>query len=183
MAARKQAAVHKTAGTGSGRTNGKPAARSAKSAATAAGRAKPASGTARKPAATATAKRPSRGASAAAEREAVIAALRAILVPYGRKMRVTLDGPKGLSVDAGYSAEYKRDIFFGAVQAGKSYVSFHLMPVYVFPELLKGMSTGLRRRMQGKSCFNFETVDRELFAELKQLTAAGYDIFKKAGLA
>lgn len=175
MAARKQAAVRKTAGTGSGRTSGKPAARGAS-------RAKPAAG-ARKSAGAAVATRPARGANAAAEREAVVAALRAILVPYGRKMRVTLDGPKGLSVDAGYSAEYKRDIFFGAVQVGKSYVSFHLMPVYVFPELLKGMSAGLRRRMQGKSCFNFETVDRELFAELKQLTAAGYDIYKKAGLA
>jgi len=183
MAARKQAAVRKTAGTGSGRTNGKPAARPAKSSTAAGVATKPAKAVARKSGAVAVAKKPSRGASAASEREAVLAALRAILVPYGRKMRVTLDGPRGISVDDGYSAEYKRDIFFGAVQAGKSYVSFHLMPVYVFPELLKGMSAGLRRRMQGKSCFNFETVDRELFAELKQLTAAGYDIFKKAGLA
>ena len=45
------------------------------------------------------------------------------------------------------------------------------MPVYVFPDLLDGISPELRRRMQGKSCFNFARVDTPLFAELETLTA------------
>jgi hypothetical protein len=44
------------------------------------------------------------------------------------------------------------------VRKGKSYVSFHLIPVYMFPDLLKGLSPALEKRMQGKSCFNFKTV-------------------------
>ena len=62
---------------------------------------------------------------------------------------------------------------FAAVRKGKSYVSFHLFPVYMFPELLHGLSPALKKRMQGKSCFNFKTVDEELLAELRELTARG----------
>jgi hypothetical protein len=40
------------------------------------------------------------------------------------------------------------------VQIKKNYVIYHLMPVYLNPGLLEGMSPGLRKRMQGKSCFN-----------------------------
>ncbi|GAE27969.1 hypothetical protein JCM9140_4138 [Halalkalibacter wakoensis JCM 9140] len=68
----------------------------------------------------------------------------------------------------------KKPIFFGAVQIKKNYVSFHLMPVYVFPELLNDISDSLKKRMQGKSCFNFKKVDNDLFGELKQLTKRGF---------
>lgn len=44
---------------------------------------------------------------------------------------------------------------FAAVQIKKSYVSFHLFPVYLDASLLDGISDALRKRMQGKSCFNF----------------------------
>lgn len=53
------------------------------------------------------------------------------------------------------------------------YVSYHLTPVYTWPDLQDGMSPGLRTRMQGKSCFDFARVDEELIAELDALTAAG----------
>lgn len=66
-----------------------------------------------------------------------------------------------------------RPLWFGGVRMGKNYVSFHLMPVYACPELLKGMSPQLKKRMQGKACFNFTTVDEELMGELEKLTAAG----------
>ncbi|MEM7736150.1 MAG: hypothetical protein AAF267_10200 [Deinococcota bacterium] len=59
-------------------------------------------------------------------------------------------------------------------------MSFYLMPVYVFPELLGGISPKLKKRMQGKSCFNFKQVDADLFEELRQLTAAGYQRYQEA---
>jgi hypothetical protein len=46
------------------------------------------------------------------------------------------------------------------------------MPVYVSPELAATLSPELRKRMQGKACFNFKTVDEGLLAELEALTAA-----------
>jgi hypothetical protein len=47
------------------------------------------------------------------------------------------------------------------------------MSVYAYPDLLKTMSPELKKRMQGKSCFNFKEVDEKLFKELAQLTRAG----------
>ena len=64
-----------------------------------------------------------------------------------------------------------RPVFFAGVRKGKGYVSFHLMPVYAYPEMRKSLSQALRKRMQGKACFNFTAVDEQLFEELRQLTA------------
>ena len=76
----------------------------------------------------------------------------------------------------------RREVWFGGVQMRKKYVSFHLMPVYVFPDLLDDASTELKKRMQGKSCFNFTRMDQGLFHELSQLTDKGYHRFVEAGL-
>jgi hypothetical protein len=59
---------------------------------------------------------------------------------------------------------------FGSLHVGKSYVRLHLMPLYMSPELSQSISGALRKRMQGKTCFNFkEDPDPELVAELKRL--------------
>jgi len=47
------------------------------------------------------------------------------------------------------------------------------MPVYMHPELLKRVSPELKKRMQGKSCFNFSSVEPALFKELTALIAGG----------
>ena len=75
-----------------------------------------------------------------------------------------------------------KEVWFGAARIGKRYVSYHLMPVYAFPDLLDGISPELKKRMQGKSCFNFTHVDEKLFKELEVLTEQGYERFKREGL-
>lgn len=75
-----------------------------------------------------------------------------------------------------------KQVWFGAVRLGKRYVSYHLMAVYACPDLLDSISPELKKRMQGKSCFNFTHVDEALFQELDQLTQRGYDRFKQMGL-
>jgi len=68
-------------------------------------------------------------------------------------------------------------MWFGGVQTMKNYVSYHLMPVYTHAALAARISPDLRKRMQGKSCFNFRAVDPVLFDELEALTreaAAAY---------
>jgi hypothetical protein len=74
-----------------------------------------------------------------------------------------------------------REVWFGGVQIKKNYVSYHLMPVYACSDLLDNISPELKKRMQGKSCFNFKTVDRALFKELGALTQQGYQRFKTEG--
>ena len=64
-------------------------------------------------------------------------------------------------------------MWFGSVRLGKAYVSFHLMPLYMNPPLTRSISPALKKRMQGKTCFNFKSIpEPELLKELRQLTAA-----------
>ena len=108
--------------------------------------------------------------------------LRTILQKYESWLALTSDVPGNYSLDAGYSEKFKRVIFFGAVQIKKNYVSFHLMPVYVRPELLDGISADLRKRMQGKSCFNFTGIDEALFQELAVLAEKGFEAYQAVEL-
>ena len=77
----------------------------------------------------------------------------------------------------------KKPLYFGSVKINKNYVSFHLMPVYVLPELLLGISLDLKKQMQGKSCFNFKSLNDELLQELKVLTERGFSSYQEAGYA
>lgn len=72
-------------------------------------------------------------------------------------------------------------LWFGGVQVKKHYVSYHLMPVYVNPQLLAGISPALKKRMQGKSCFNFKAVDATLFGELERLTGSALVDYRASG--
>ena len=69
-------------------------------------------------------------------------------------------------------------MFFGAVMKGKAYVSYHLFPLYVFPEMGQMVSSRLKKRMQGKTCFNFRAAESVLFAELRHLTKAGLEKYR-----
>ena len=99
--------------------------------------------------------------------------LKAIFKPYAKKMDLAADNRTYYLLNTRYIMKNKKPLCFGAVRLGKNYVSFYLMSVYASPDLLKGMSPELKRRMQGKSCFNFKEVDEKLFQELDKLTKAG----------
>lgn len=107
--------------------------------------------------------------------EAVFDRLRGIIEPYAREFHVAYDGPTSYGVDMAPEGERDPTSWFAGVRLGKAYVSYYLMPVYVEPSLLDDISPELRRRMQGKSCFNFRSVDEGLFAELAELTRRGYE--------
>ena len=101
---------------------------------------------------------------------AVEARLRAMLAPHAARFPareayggLVLELPEGVGQPWGYVA---------GVRPGKRYVSYYLMGVYAMPELLAGISPRLRARMQGKSCFNFSSIDEGLLAELATLTDA-----------
>ena len=99
--------------------------------------------------------------------------LKSIFKPYAKKMDVSHDSDAHYMLSTRFIMRNKQPLCFGGVRKGKSYVSFYLMSVYASPDLLKGMSPELKKRMQGKSCFNFKEVDKKLFGELKTLTKAG----------
>ena len=122
--------------------------------------------------------------------ESVFVRLRRILEKHSAALTVKADAPGHYSLEAnpGPAAlrawggkPRKPRISVAWVQVGKAYVSYHLMGVYGNTRMLDGMSKELKTRMQGKTCFNFKTVDEQLFKELDQLTAQAIAAFRKAG--
>jgi hypothetical protein len=103
------------------------------------------------------------------------------LAPYAEKLDTKKDDETELYIDTRHIQKNKKPLFFGAVQVKKSYVSFHLMPVYVKPELLASISPELKARMQGKSCFNFSAVEPALIKELAALTKASFASYEEQG--
>lgn len=107
--------------------------------------------------------------------------LRAILEPYASRMRVTGDTESTYALDTRHVMANGKPLFFSSVTVRKNYVSFHLMPVYVFPDLLDGAGD-LRSRMQGKSCFNFTKLDDAQVRALEELVQAGYERYAAEGM-
>lgn len=105
--------------------------------------------------------------------------LKSILKPYAERLTVKTDTANTYYIDGPYSEEWKKELFFASAQIKKNYVSFYLMPVYMYPELLQDISPELKKHMQGKSCFNFKKVEPELFKELGALTQKGAQKFQK----
>ena len=103
------------------------------------------------------------------------------MAPYAAKLDSKRDDDTELYVDTRHIQKNKKPLFFGAVHLKKACVSYHLMPVYVQPELLAGLSPELKARMQGKSCFNFTTANASQLKELARLTKAGYASYKEQG--
>jgi hypothetical protein len=110
----------------------------------------------------------------------VFETLKCILGKYSGELVLVKNQADDDYLDTKIIMNNRKPMFVGAVQVKKNYVAYHLMPVYVFPELLSAISPELGRRMQGKSCFNFKAADQTLFNELEQLTAAGYQRYKEA---
>ena len=105
--------------------------------------------------------------------------LKAILKPFAGDMAVKADTADSYYLDGPYSKKWRKELFFGSVQIKRNYVSFYLMPVYMYPDLLKGISPELEKHMQGKSCFNFKKVEPELFSELANLAKKGSERFQE----
>ena len=115
--------------------------------------------------------------------EVIFQRLKAILQPYEPALVLKADEAGNYYLDTPYAPRYRKELFFGAVQIKKNYVSYHLMPVYMYPDLLEGISPELKKRMQGKSCFNFKASDEARFAELADLTERGFARLKAAALS
>lgn len=97
--------------------------------------------------------------------------LRAVLSRHVPPLVVTEHNPGNYSLGVDrpdIQPEARR--YFGGVNVRKNYVSYYLIAVYSDPQLVAKISPELRKRMQGKSCFNFRKVDEDLFAELAALT-------------
>lgn len=105
--------------------------------------------------------------------ESVFARLRGIMLQSAPSMVVSKDSSGALELRTpGIDPKNKQAGWFGTVTIKKSYVAYHLMPLYCEPKLADGISSELAKRKQGKTCFNFARIDGNLFDELERLTKA-----------
>ena len=122
----------------------------------------------------------------AADFESAFQALKAIFTPYADRLHVKADTPTNYAlysrVPSPFPQHKGHGMYFGSVQIGKAYVAFHLMPLYMNERLTATISPALKKRMQGKTCFNFKAVPEvALITELKRLTDSGFECFKEKG--
>lgn len=106
-----------------------------------------------------------------ADFDEVFVSLRQIMLAQAGGLTVARDEPGDLVVRTPIRDAKGELDWFGTVTVKKSYVAFHLMPLYVQPELAEELSPELERRRQGKTCFNFKKVEAGLFEELSRLAA------------
>ena len=113
---------------------------------------------------------------------AAFAALRKILKKHSHGMLVHTDKPTDFTVITRSIGPNKKPLWFGAVLSKKSAVTYHLFPLYFNPALQATVPPELRKRQQGKTCFNFQRPDPALFEQLDELTRRGRDHFERHGL-
>ncbi|MEL7298663.1 MAG: DUF1801 domain-containing protein [Pseudomonadota bacterium] len=104
--------------------------------------------------------------------EALFEQLKALFQPFAKDMIVKTDTPTNFYLEETQSGD--KPTMFGAVQIKKNYISVHLMPLYCYPELADDIPDELRKRMQGKSCFNFKKPDDVPWDALKALVVRSH---------
>jgi hypothetical protein len=128
-------------------------------------------------------KAPAKKAAPSPEFAETFAALRAILTPYAKKMLVPFDEPTRYWISSPTQTDRSGNpLMAAAVMMGKAYVSFHLLPLYMNPKLLREVPPSLKKRLHGKACFNFKTVEKDLLKELAVVTKKGIADLKNAKL-
>jgi hypothetical protein len=92
----------------------------------------------------------------------VFAVLKPVLAEHANRLAVKADTPVEYTLVTKSASPFPQHkgqpLYFGSVRLGKAYVSFHLVPLYMCPALAKSISPALKKRMQGKACFNFRAI-------------------------
>lgn len=120
-----------------------------------------------------------KAAKTAADLSSIFAALRPIFTLYESQMDVIADKPGKYYLVSRTMLHNKKPVWFGGLEIKKNYVSFHLVPVYMYAEVKNAVSPELMKRMPGKACMNFDKVPPpEIVAELTRLTDMGAQFFQ-----
>ena len=109
--------------------------------------------------------------------EAAFKALKGVLEKNSKRLAVRTDTAAAYGLNSKTPSPFPQHkgqpMWFAEVRLGKAYVSYHLMPLYMNPNLQGAISADLKKRMQGKTCFNFKKQpEPALLKELDQLTKA-----------
>jgi hypothetical protein len=115
--------------------------------------------------------------------DSTFSALKSVFAKHVGQLHVKTDTPTEYTlvgtIPSPLPQHKGQPMYFGQVRLGKAYVAVHLFPLYMNAELTASISPALKKRMQGKTCFNFKSVpEAEILVELKRLIDAGYKDFR-----
>lgn len=111
------------------------------------------------------------------------ATLREILTVYSERLLVAHDKPGDYQLcSRRLKDRIGRPLLVAGVQIKKNYVSYHLMPIYMNSALQRKVSPALKKRMNGKACFNFLAIEPQQIEELAALTRDGIEVFETVRL-
>lgn len=101
----------------------------------------------------------------------IFAELRSLMLDAAPDMVITDDTPTTFTLKTPWlEARTQQPAWFGWIAIKKSYVAYHVMPLYTLAALNDAVPPGLEKRRQGKTCFNFKKADPALFADIRALT-------------
>jgi hypothetical protein len=99
------------------------------------------------------------------------ARLRSILTPYESRLETaSIYGIPTLRRTGATAHQW-----FAFVKAEARHVSFFLLPMLTYPELMADVSPALLKRRTAKSMLKFTALDEPLFVELEGLVARAYE--------
>ena len=105
----------------------------------------------------------------------IFAELRSLMLEAAPGMVITEDTPTTFTLKTPWiEAGTKQPAWFGWIAIKKSYVAYHVMPLYVLSELEASVAAELTKRRQGKSCFNVKKANDEIYEALRKLTIAAH---------
>jgi hypothetical protein len=112
----------------------------------------------------------------------IFVVLKSILAKHEKRLSVKADTPTEYTLltrsPSPFPQHKGEPMYFASVRLGKAYVSFHLMALYMCPALNEQIAPALKKRMQGKTCFNFKVLpEPELTADLQRLTQAALQLW------
>lgn len=103
----------------------------------------------------------------------IFAQLRDTMLKAAPGMVVTDDTPTNFTLKTPWiETRTKQPAWFGWIAITKSYVAYHLMPLYSLAALNDVVPASLEKRRQGKTCFNLKKADKALFEDMRLLTEA-----------
>ena len=120
------------------------------------------------------------------KRKEIFAEIKKILLPYGKKMNLSVDDEKKIELLGKKKVTiYNKEIdgmYFAWAMIKKNFVGFYCFFQYSHPDFLKECPENLRKCLKGKSCFQIKKNDPELMKSIKIYIKKGYEMYKKCGL-
>ena len=117
------------------------------------------------------------------ERNEIFHQLRLLLAECVPPLRAKADSPTLYDVCGTKTVTVAKKtvegMYFASVAERKGATVLYFFPIYTHPKAFGGISADLKKCLEGKSCFHFQTLDPKLLAAVRDMVKAGLAIYRK----